>query len=169
MEYRFTARYDEGLMKVTARRMSFRHLGRGFFVAWLAMLAIAIVLTARGDRSWLFGLSWAIAVLGGLGVAMVYAIVSRRALAALRNMGRPEAGFALGDDGLSVSSDLPSGQLKGAAIREVWCFPEAWLLFVAKGAYTTIPTSCMDAGARRFLAEKVIEHGAHVWPRLPGS
>lgn len=162
MKYEVTAEYTEALVKTATRRFIGKFLGWDYLAVWLVMLAVFIVLFALGQRGWLVGaLGMLIALSAGLAV-MVWITFHRRALGTFRKMTTPVATFTFEDDSIAVASDLSTGTLKWTAIQKLWCFPEAWLLFVAKGVYSTLPTACLTAEVQQFIIEKLVKQGTAI-------
>jgi hypothetical protein len=162
MKHEVTAEYSEAFVKTTTRRFIGKLLGWDYLAMWLVMLAAFIVLLALGQRGWLVGALGTLIVLSAGLVVMVWVTFHRRALGTLRKMTSPIATFTFDDDGIAVSSDLSSGTLKWQAVQKLWCFPEAWLVFVAKGAYSTIPTACLTEDAKQFIIDKLNEQGTKI-------
>jgi hypothetical protein len=154
--------FTEALVKRTVRRFWTRLIGwHGFAI--VAFLAVVIAyLLAVGDSSWLvpaLGTLLGIAVLVGSSVYFVY---RHRALSTLRRMAQPTALVTFTDTGVATRSDLGGGDVSWRAITQVWKFPEVWLLFVAKGTYFMIPTEALADDVRKFICDKVREHGGKV-------
>lgn len=162
MKYEVTVEYSEELIKTATRRFLAKLLGWDYLVAWLVMLAALIVLLCLGQRGWFVGALGAVLVIAALVAVMVWVVFHRRALTTLRRMETPKALFVFDDDGIAVTSDLSSGNLKWQAIQKLWCFPEAWLLFFAKGVYSTLPTGCLTDEIKQFIVGKLKEQGTRI-------
>lgn len=167
-------RYSEALIKRVARRFWARQVGWQGFTAVAALTAFVVYLIAQGDRSWyVSALATLLVVSLAVGTA-AYRAYRARALATLRRMSDPTATIVLGDSGFSSRSDLGGGDLSWRAVDLVWAFPEAWLIFVAKDTFVTIPTENLTDGARDLIRAKVREHGGrivglpHARARVPG-
>ena len=162
MKHKVTAEYDEALVKTVTRRFLAKFLGWDYLAVLLALLAMLIVLLSVGSRGWFVGALGAIVVISALIAITVWIVFCRRALGTLRKMSDPTATFVFDDDGIAVSSDISSGTLKWQAVQKLWCFPEAWLLFVAKGVYSTIPTAGLTDEVKRFIISKLKEQGTRI-------
>jgi hypothetical protein len=77
-------------------------------------------------------------------------------------MSDPSAIFTFTDAGVSAKTDLGSSELNWRCITKVWMFPEAWLLFVDKGLYITVPTAGLPDQARELIRNKVGACGGKV-------
>ncbi|MCE5268738.1 MAG: YcxB family protein [Planctomycetaceae bacterium] len=156
---RVQASYSEALVKRTAMRFWVRYVGWRGFSAAAAMAALFLYLLSIGESSWYvpaFGTALAVLLLLE---CSFYFVNRHRALATLRQMAAPMATFDLSDAGISTESDLGRVQLSWRGITEVWTFPEAWLFFVAKGSYFTIPTQSLSDESRQLVRQMIIEHG----------
>ena len=162
LKHEVTAEYTEALVKTATRRFIRKFLGWDYLAMWLVMLAAFIFLVALGQRGWPVGALGMLIVLSAGVAVMVWVTFHRRALGALRKMATPAATFVFDDDGIAVASDLSTGTLKWRTVQKVWCFPEAWLLFVAKGVYSTLPTACLSDEVKGFIVAKLKEHGAKI-------
>lgn len=167
MRYEVTAQYSEALVKTVTRRFLAKFFGWGYLIACLVVLAGVIVLVALGQRGWFVGALGAVAVVAVLVAVRAWVVFHRRALGTLRRMNNPVATFTFDDDGIAVSSDLSTGTLKWQAVHKLWCFPEAWLLFVAKGVYSTLPTACLTEEVKHLIVHKLKEQGTEI-SRQPG-
>ena len=155
-------RYSEALIKRITRRFWVRFIGWHGFAAVGLMSAALAYLVAVGDRSWYvpaFGAVLAVGVFVGTAVYFVY---RQRAMSTLQRMADPTAIFTFSDSGFSSRSELGGGDLSWRAVTQVWAFPEAWLLFVSKGIYVTIPTESLPEGTRQLIRAKVREQGGKV-------
>ena len=156
------AQYNEALIGIATKRFWVRFIGwHGFLVVGILAAYVAYLLVVEGASAIAIGLSGVLGLATFVGSA-VYFVYRNRALATFRRMGKPEAMFSLGPEGISSRSDLGGGDLKWRGITQVWVFPEVWLLFVSKGVYFTIPTDSMTPDAQSFIREKVEEHGGRV-------
>ncbi len=168
MKYEVTAEYTEALIKTATRRFLIKFLGWDYLVAWLIMLAALSLLLALGRRGWFVGALGAVLVIAALVAVTVWVVSYRRSLGTLRKMTKPIATFTFDDEGIAVSSDLSTGTLKWQAVQKLWCFPEAWLVFIAKGVYSTIPTACLTEDAMQFIVSKLKEQGTKIYQHAGG-
>ena len=162
MKHEVTAQYTEALVKTATRRFIRKFLGWDYFVVWLIMFAGVIVLLALEQRGWQVGALGALVALSAVVAVTVWVRCHRRALGTLRKMQNPQATFTFDDDGITVSSELSSGTLKWQAVQKLWCFPEAWLIFLDKGVYSTLPTACLTEEVKQFITQKLKEQGTKI-------
>lgn len=162
MKHEVPAEYTEALVKTVTRRFIHKFLGWDYIAVWLVTLASFVVLLALGQRDWLVGALGTLLLLSAGVAVIVWVTFHRRALVTFRKMRTPVATFTFDDDGIAVSSDLSTGTLKWQAVQNLWCFPEAWLLFVAKGVYSTLPTACLTEDVKQFIIAKLKEQGTRI-------
>lgn len=169
MKYEVTAEYTEALVKTVTRHFIHKFLGWDYLAVWVVMLAAFIVLLSLEPQGWLVGALGMLIILSAGVAVVVWVTFHCRALGTVRKMTNPVSTFTFDDDGIAVSSDLSTGTLKWLAIQKVWCFPEAWLLFVAKGVYSTLPTVCLIEEVKRFIVEKLKEQGTKIFQQEAGG
>ena len=66
------------------------------------------------------------------------------------------------DDRIETSNRIGTSTLAWSTIKEVWQLPEAWLLFVGKGMYFTLPLRDIDAAAQEFIRAHASAAGAKI-------
>jgi hypothetical protein len=77
-------------------------------------------------------------------------------------MSKPTAVFEFTDEEISSETDLGSSRMKWKAIKKIWRFPEAWLLFITEWQYITLPIADLTDEIRQFILVKVQEQGGKV-------
>lgn len=165
MKYETKAHYSDPLIRSVTRQFLRRFLGLDYFVALALMVLVLVYMIGVGDRSWYVGVVGSLVVLG-IGVAVAaWVSYHRRAFAAFRRMAEPVVNFTFDDDGIAFASDLGEGRMKWKALREIWCLNDAWLIFVDRGVYSTLPADCLTADIRDFIRAKAKEHGV----KFPGQ
>ena len=169
MKYEAIAEYSEVLVRTATRRYLVKFLGWKNLIVWLVGLAALIILLAQGQRDWFVGVLGAVLVFMALVAVMVCVVFHRRALGTLRRMGKPVATFTFDDSGIGIASNLSTGTVKWQAVQKLWCFPEAWLLFFAKGVYSTIPTACLTGETKNFIVKKLQEQGTKISQPVAGG
>lgn len=165
MKYETKAHYSDRLIRSVTRQFLRRYLGLDYYVVLVLMAMVFVYMILVGDRSWYVGVVGALVVLG-IGVAIAsWVTYHQRAFAAFRRMSKPEVNFTFDDDGIAFVSDLGEGRMKWNALREIWFLNDAWLIFVDRGVYSTLPADCLTAEIRDFIQAKAREHGV----KLPGQ
>lgn len=159
MKYEVTAEYTEQLVKTATRRFLSKLLGWEYSMLWAAMLAVFIALGYRGGHAWPMGACGSIAAILPLLYVLVHHAYSRRAIIAFRKRENPQTTFSFDDEGIGASSELATGHVKWPAVEKLWCFPEAWLVFLGKNSYWTLPTTCLTDDIKQFITNKLKEHG----------
>ena len=168
MTYEITVTYTESLVRTATRRFLMKLLGWDYLAVCLLMLAGLGVLVALGQRGWFVGAVGAVLALAVLVAASTTIAYHRRATSALRKMKTPQAKWVFDDEGIAVESDVSAGRVKWRAIEKLWCFPDVWLLFVAKGVYSTLPANDLPDETKAFILNKLQEAGAKISPPRRG-
>jgi hypothetical protein len=156
------ARYTEAIVKRATMRFWIRYTGWRGIAALLVLAAIFTCLLVNGDSSWYVPVLGTVFAFGVVIGCTSYVVTCRRALATLRRMAEPIATIDFSDAGISTQSDLGRCDLAWRGITQVWTFPEAWLVFVAKGSYFTIPTESLTEEIQQFIRQKMREHSGKV-------
>jgi hypothetical protein len=169
MTYEITVTYTESLVRTATRRFLVKFLGWDYLAVCLLMLICLGVLVALGQRGWFVGAAGAVLALAILVAVSVIIGYHRRATSALRKMRTPQAKWVFDDDGIAVESDVSAGRAKWRAIEKLWCFPEVWLLFVARGVYSTLPVDALSEETKAFILHKLQEAGAKISPSMRGG
>jgi len=150
------------MIRRTIRRFWFRYIGVLGFAAIVSLNGIELFLILSGDRSWVAGALGAMAIMLPLTAFGGYITYLRRSITAFRRMNVPTATFELAEDGFTMSSDAGSSHLAWKSIERIWQFPDAWLLFLGKNAFFTLPIAEVPHDAMQFIAERVRETGGNV-------
>lgn len=65
-------------------------------------------------------------------------------------------------ESLFAESEIGQTQLKWNAVKKIWRFDRAWLVFFSNTSYLMIPTAALKTDAAGFLVDRVKENGAKV-------
>jgi hypothetical protein len=151
MEYFITAEYSSELIKAVSRRFVLRFLGVGYFVAVAILIVFVVYLTLNQVNDWITG---ALSVVLAFGIIVPSALwwkTERTGLARLKQMDKPIVKFEFSDKGITVDSELGKATVGWKSVEKIWEFPNAWLLFVGKQQYNTIPTSALSDDLKNFI------------------
>lgn len=163
MAVAFTARYSEPLVRAAVTRFWLRSLGWRFALTLLGLGLLLSYRVAVGDRSWWVGVLGAVVcfslLLGGLG----WFGQRRRALEAFRDLENGEATFTLSEDRLAVRSSRASAELPWSTIREVWRYPDLWLLVYSPNSFSTLPLGGVPPEALAELEKRVRKAGGRLF------
>jgi hypothetical protein len=157
-----TLHYSEPLVRRAVKAFWWRTLGWRFPIAVLLVLFSLISLLASGDRSWFVGAIGAVLALGLFFAGALYLVHYRGSVGRFRRLGAPEATFEPEVDRFRVTSDAGLVEVPWTHVKEVWRFPEFWLLFVAPGQFITLPTADLDGAARELVIARVRVHGGRI-------
>jgi hypothetical protein len=157
-----TVTYTEALIRKVIFRWWARFIGWHGFASILACgLLFAYTLFFASER-WLIYGSLALWLFVTAMAASVLVVYSRRSLAKFWKMDDRTAEVTITPDGFRVKSSLAESNLNWRVIEAVWRFPEAWLIFVGKNTFMTLPIEHISHEDRERLCAMVTEHGGHV-------
>ena len=151
-------RYTRSLVVAAVNAFYRRTLLRGFgWSGWASLIVTLIAfgfLVLRGDRSWVVGF------IGG-GILIIVLILAGGYIAHYRNttgrfdrMTKPEARFVFSDEGFTITSDAGTSTLSWASVREVWAFPDYWLILLSKAQFLTLPIEGVSADIKTLIGSK---------------
>jgi len=158
-----TLHYSETLMRRAVMAFWFRITGWRFFVAGIISIFSLIYLLLNGNRSWEVGVMGTVVAFAIVISITVYVVHYRSAINRFRRMRIPEGTFESGDETFRITSDVGSTELSWKTIREVWRFPDFWLVFFSPALFITLPTADLDDEAREFIASQIKSHGGKIW------
>jgi drug/metabolite transporter (DMT)-like permease len=162
MPHEATLIYSTTLLRQAVFAFWRRSVGIGFFVALLIAALGLVVLVALGQSSWIIGGLAAVLVLGIAFAMVVYVVHYRRSLRKFRQMDKPRATFRADDSSFTMSSDIGTTTLQWSAVKELWQFPNVWLLLYSKAQFTTLPLACLPAETQTYIVQRVRESGGKV-------
>jgi drug/metabolite transporter (DMT)-like permease len=162
MPHEATLIYSTTLLRQAVFAFWRRSVGVGFFVALLIAALGLVVLVALGQASWIIGGLAAVLVLGIAFAIVVYVVHYRRSLRKFRQMDQPRATFRADDSSFTMSSDIGTTTLQWSAVKELWQFPNVWLLLYSKAQFTTLPLACLPAETQTYIVQRVRESGGKV-------
>ena len=162
MLLQITVKYSAALIKTTTARFWLKFIGWDGFLAFGILAAISAYLVYIGDRSWQVGLFGGLLLICVVLAATIYLTYLRRSMAVFKQMPNPTATFTFDQTGLSYITDVGSSQLKWTAIVKIWRFPEAWLLFVSKGMYITLPVDGLTDDIQQLIIAKITENKINI-------
>ena len=155
MKYEITAEFTPTTVKTVARRFVLRLLGTGYFVAVVVIAIALLYLAMRRENYWPTGAIGAVFVFSILFPVVLWWKTERSGLSRLRRMSSPTVKFLFDDKGITVDSELGEATVGWISIEKIWEFPEAWLLFVGKQQYVTVPIAPLSEELKRYIKEKV--------------
>lgn len=136
------------------RRTLLRRFGWSGWASLAVTLSALAFLTLRGIRSWVVGFI-------GAGILFIVLIFAAGYIAHYRNttgrfdrMSQPEARFVFSDDGFTITSDQSTSTLSWASVREVWAFPDFWLILLSQAQFLTLPIEGVSEDIKTFIASK---------------
>ena len=162
MSHEATLIYSESLLRQAVFGFWRRSVGVGFFVALLIAALGLLVLVALGQASWLIGGLAAVLVLGIAFAIVVYIVHYRRSLRKFRQMDKPRSTFRADESSFTMSSDIGTTTLQWSAVKELWQFPNVWLLLYSKAQFSTLPLACLSPETQAYIVQRVRASGGKV-------
>jgi len=159
MRYEISLTYSKSLVRYAVLRFWWRVTGLRFVLAAALLLACFVTLLLGGDTSWFIGVLGTVLAMGVTFAAAVYLVHYHNSLSKLRAMGSPSATLVATDSALLLSSGAGSSTLPWSTVKEVWQFPECWLLLFSKAQFITLPLANVTPDAREFILQQVRSAG----------
>jgi hypothetical protein len=106
-----------------------------------------------------------LAVLAGLAVVMplfTYRMLLGQGMARFHAMGGTTARLSVDADGLRLVTVAGAAEIPWEAVRAVSTSPSAWVLFLARSAYLSLPGSDLPDAVRAEIRARVTQHGGRV-------
>lgn len=158
MQCEITYEWSPELVCLGTRRFILRYAGRSLVASAVIMvLAIAALIIGRAESFW-----WIIIIL-----PVIYALIwfghYRKAVRVCKEM--PDRGVTVRIDpeGITFQTSQHTTTMKWSLIRRLWSYPDVLLLFTyTQQTYTILPSAVLGDDTRRFIEEKVREHGGQV-------
>lgn len=164
MQYRAALTYTEPLVAAAVRAYWNKTIGPAFLFAVALLITFLVWLLANGDRSWLVGLTAAVALLGVVMPIAVYVVHYRNSMGKFREMSSPVADLVAEDDTFTISSDRGTTCLKWNTVAEVWRFDSIWLLLFSKAQFITLPLQDVPAPMQAFMLDRIKSAGGKIAP-----
>ena len=164
-------RYDEPMLRRAVRAFMWRRVLTRPLVIVVAIitLVVAIIVATQGlDDTFVSGLFAACLLLFAVGIVAIWRAHTRNTIGRFRAMDPPEADVTFSDAGAAFSSNIGAATLPWTRFKEVWEFPDFWMLFTSEAGFNVIPIASMDAETVAFARRKLAEV-ATIWPPRTGS
>jgi hypothetical protein len=157
----FRVRYSRDLCLTSAWRYWQRRLGKRYFLELIIGSGL-YVLAVQGPYRWIEVLLMvAVGIFAFLG-ASIFFVHWYRALQGLASLDPPESTWTLSDDFVAQKSSLGESAIAWQAVREVWRFPDVWLLIWAPDTFSTLPVAQLPRLAREMIERRVAAAGGRV-------
>ena len=155
MKHEITADFTPETVRAVARRFVLRSLGAGYFIALAIMVLALFLLAYQRVTDWTTGAIGAVLGMGILVPAILWWKTERSGLDRLRRMSAPQVKFVFDDRGVTADSELGAATVGWKSIEKIWEFPEAWLLFVGKQQYVTVPLPALTEELKKAIKTEV--------------
>jgi len=143
------------MVKTVVRRFILRLLGVGYFIALLVIALVLAYLAINRINELTTGAIAVVFLLGVFFPPVLWWKMESNGLSRLRRMSTPQVRFVFDDKGVTANSELGAGTVGWKSIEKIWEFPEAWLLFVGKQQYVTVPLAALTEELKQVIKEEV--------------
>jgi hypothetical protein len=162
MPFETTLVYTEPLLRRAVFCFWRREVGVRLPIAVLAMAAGLAWQIPAGENSWFTGVLATVLLLGVGMITAVYVVHYRNTMAKFREMGKPEATFRADASTFTAATGIGTSTLQWSAVKEVWQFPDFWLLFFSRAHFMTLPKACLPVEMQEFILQRVRAGGGKV-------
>ncbi|MGD9644780.1 MAG: YcxB family protein [Pirellulales bacterium] len=162
MSHETTLIYSEPLLKKAVLCFWRRSFGAGFGVVLVLIAILLAFLVARGDASWMVGVLGSVLALAIAMAVAVYVIHYRNAISKFREMGDAKAIFRAEESSFTMTSSIGTSSFRWSATKEIWQFPDVWLLLFSKAQFVTLPTACLPLEMQSFIVQQVRSSGGKI-------
>ena len=162
MSHEATLIFSKALLRRAVFAFWRRSVGVGLLVALLVAALSLGVLVAQGQASWIVGV---LAIVLGLGIAFATAVYIRHyrnSLRKFREMGAPQAAFRADESSFTMSSGIGTATLQWSVVKELWQFPDVWLLLYSKAQFSVLPLACLSPEIQAYIVQRVRASGGKV-------
>jgi hypothetical protein len=161
MSYEATLIYSERIIRQAVFAFWRRTVGIWFLVA-AATVGIMSALVANGDRSWqpIF-LAASCLIFIALSAA-VFGVHYRNSMRMFRELGDSTATFRADESSFTMQSSVGSATFRWSVIKEIWQFPEIWLLLYSNSQFSTLPIACLSSELQAYIVQCVGAAGGKV-------
>lgn len=155
-EYTFQATPE--MAQAGARRLMGRRAGRAMLFFYLVIGGCACLLIA-GNRHWPLFVGPAVSIW----FILQWRAYCRKAAEPYAAMSDPTTRIVVEDDGISMVTVDRSSKMKWSLVKEVWRYPDLWLIFFYSDAhYTILSTDGMSDYIATKIADEVTAAGGTV-------
>lgn len=154
--------YDEPLVRRAVFLFWRRTIGAFFIPVLLAGTAYFVALLILHDRSWEMGVVGTVLGFAYLMSATVYVVHYRGSLAKFRQLRDPVATFRADHHSITVESSIGKSTFYWACVKEVWQFPDVWLLLFSKAQFSTLPVANLSPELQALIVTRVQSAGGKI-------
>ena len=162
MSHEATLIYSESLLREAVFGFWRRSIGMGFILMLVALVVVLGVLVAFDAPVWIIVTLAVLFVLAAAVAVALYIGYYRNSLRKFRTMSTPRATFRADESSFTMTSDAGTTTLQWSAVKELWQFPNVWLLLYSKTQFSTLPLTCLPPDIQAFVQERVREAGGKV-------
>jgi hypothetical protein len=157
-----TLHYTPALIRSSLRRSIVRILGPLYFVALAVTLLALIAMILQGRRDWFVG---AIGVGSVWGILLPIVAIIVRTRGAMQRFNQMDGGAIDVDIGcrrLLIYSKLGSAEIPLSRVRNVWCYPDVWVLLAGRTIIMSLPIAQVDELVKQTWLDNLRAAGAKI-------
>ncbi len=162
MSYETTLIFSEPLLRKAVFGFWRRSIGVSFLVALLVVTISLGVLLVQSDASWVTGVLATVLFFGVLFAAALYFIHYRASLRKFRAMNNSQAIFRAEESSFTIISSIGTVTYQWSAIKELWLFPQVWLLLFTPAQFSTLPVECLPPEMQVYIIQRIRAAGGKV-------
>ena len=162
MTHQTTLIYSQSLLLRAVWRFWWRTVSKRFLIPGVLIGTVLAFELAGGNRSWLVGVLASALVLGAIFPLAIFVAHYRNALQSWQAMGEPRARFIASDRTFKLSTGAGISTLPWTSVREVWQFPDFWLVLFSRAQFATLPLAGIEPEVRAFMVERVQAAGGKI-------
>lgn len=162
MSHEATLTFTEPLLRKAVFAFWRRSVGVGFIFALMLLAACLGLLLAQGDSSWVVGALAAVLFFGVAFAGAIYFVQYRASLRKFRAMGSPQATFRASESSFTIISGIGTVTYEWSVVKQLWRFPEVWLLLYSPAQFSTLPVACLPPEIQSFIVQRVQAAGGKI-------
>jgi len=162
MTHQTTLIYSQSLMLRAVWRFWWRTVSRRFLIPGVLIGTVLAIELAGDSKSWLVAVLAGALVLGAIFPLAIFVAHYRHALHSWQAMGEPRARFVASDRSFKLSTGAGISTLPWTSVREVWQFPDFWLVLFSRAQFATLPLAGIEPEVQAFMVERVQSAGGRI-------
>lgn len=157
-----TVTYSEALIRKAIFHFWIWFIGWRGFAALAVWSIVCIWAVFWQTERWVTYGSLALLLLGVITNVSVYVVFLRRSLKKFLRMEGPTADVTISNDVFRMKSSVGDSTVQWRVIETIWRFPEAYLLFLGRNIFITLPIEGISIEDRELMCAKVRENGGRI-------
>lgn len=157
--FQITINYTLAMLKQSVIRYCKRVLGWRYLLAMIFIACCLITAFIKQDTSWMTGAMAVIFTFGLIFALSLYLNNKHHVIGTFNALQKPTITFSIYQEKFALSSELGQGEWPWSAIKEIWQYPNSWLVFLTHNSYATFPLDAIPSQAQHFVLQQVQNAG----------